>query len=563
MEGKVRKKFIQSTREKLPLYSVGGRPEVCMYKVPEKLRKINEEAYTPRIVSIGPTHRGNSPQLQAAERYKWRCLDRYLGRIKYNFTRLAMMVGELENNVRACYPDSFDNIKREEFLEMIMLDGAFMFELFQENWETNPIDRDTDPTNRDKPIFDNTLMKRDILHDMMLLENQLPISVPLHFWLLTEPRVANFSDIILKYFEEVTLSALPEQPKGGHIRHLVEYLLNIHRPLTSRAPAAKVTLATRSATELQNEAGVTFKEGTGKCLFDIHFSKGELTIPQLTVNEHTETFFRNLIAFEQCERDKVTKDITSYCILMDNLVNTEKDVELLIHYDIIKNSLPDDEQVLKLLNNLRKEATTDKNTFYFAKLFEELDDYSRDYWYQWKANWLQWKRMLRRDYFSNPWSSISVIAAVILLILTVLQTIEEKHRLDNKQPNSKVAKVNLMENVKESDTPSHFNPKDNGFINGHNNHNHHNNGRNRNHSHGGRRQSNLFRNHNNNADNNGKGKKVLKPCFVYGRMNHKTKGCFYRKTDEQKSKRSNKNARNTSGGSVRLANNIAAQVPGV
>ncbi|KAK2995247.1 hypothetical protein RJ640_001118 [Escallonia rubra] len=424
MEGKVLKKFIESTREKLPLYSDGGRPEVCMYKVPEKLRKINEEAYTPRIVSIGPNYRGNLPQLQATERYKWRCLHRFLGRIKHNFTRLAVMVGELENNVRACYPDSFDNIEREEFLEMIMLDGAFMFELFQENWETNPIDRDTDPTNRDKPIFDNILMKRDILHDMTLLENQLPISVPLHFWLLTEPQVANFSDIILKYFEEVTLGALPEQSKGGHVRHLVEYLLYIHRPLTSRAPATKGKLATRSATELQNEAGVTFKQGTGKCLFDVQFSNGDLAIPQLTVNEHTETFFRNLIAFEQCERDKVTKDITSYFILMDNLVDNEKDVELLIASGIIKNLLPDpdNEQVSKLLNNLRKEATTDKTTFYFAKLFEDLDDYSRDYWYQWKANWFRWKRMLRRDYFSNPWSSISVIAAVILLILTVLQT---------------------------------------------------------------------------------------------------------------------------------------------
>ncbi|KAK3002716.1 hypothetical protein RJ639_018750 [Escallonia herrerae] len=415
MEGKVRKKFIQSTREKLLLHSVGGRPEVCMYKVPEKLRKVNEEAYTPRIVSIGPTHRANSPQLQAAERYKWRCLDRYLGRIKYNFTRLAMMVGELEYHVRGCYPDSFDNIKREEFLEMIMLDGAFMFELFQENCDANSLDRD-------KRIFDNILMKGDILHDMMLLENQLPISVPLHFWLLTEPQVANFSDIVLKYFEEVTLGALPEQSKGGHVRHLVGYLLNIHRPLRSRAHATKGKLATRSATELQNEAGVTFKEGTGECLFDIQFSNGELAIPQLTVNEYTETFFRNLIAFEQCERDIVTKDITSYFILMDNLVDNEKDVELLIASGIIKNLLPDNEQVTKLLNNLRKEATTDKNTFYFAKLIEELDDYSRDYWYQWKANWLQWKRMLRRDYFSNPWSSISVIAAVILLILTVLQT---------------------------------------------------------------------------------------------------------------------------------------------
>jgi hypothetical protein len=30
--------------------------ECCIYKVPDKLRKVNEEAYTPKLVSIGPFH---------------------------------------------------------------------------------------------------------------------------------------------------------------------------------------------------------------------------------------------------------------------------------------------------------------------------------------------------------------------------------------------------------------------------------------------------------------------------------------------------------------------------
>ncbi|EEF48785.1 hypothetical protein RCOM_1575280 [Ricinus communis] len=32
--------------------------ECCIYKVPEKLRKVNEAAYTPQFVSIGPLHHG-------------------------------------------------------------------------------------------------------------------------------------------------------------------------------------------------------------------------------------------------------------------------------------------------------------------------------------------------------------------------------------------------------------------------------------------------------------------------------------------------------------------------
>jgi hypothetical protein len=30
----------------------------CIYKVPERLRELNEKAYTPRVVSIGPIHHG-------------------------------------------------------------------------------------------------------------------------------------------------------------------------------------------------------------------------------------------------------------------------------------------------------------------------------------------------------------------------------------------------------------------------------------------------------------------------------------------------------------------------
>ena len=30
------------------------RPECCIYRVPPRLRQVNEEAYTPMLISIGP-----------------------------------------------------------------------------------------------------------------------------------------------------------------------------------------------------------------------------------------------------------------------------------------------------------------------------------------------------------------------------------------------------------------------------------------------------------------------------------------------------------------------------
>jgi len=37
--------------------------------------------------------------------------------------------------------------------------------------------------------------------------------------------------------------------------------------------------------------------------------------------------------------------------------------------------------------------------------------------------WNKWKAMLRRDYFGSPWITMSIIAAVVLLGLTAIQTI--------------------------------------------------------------------------------------------------------------------------------------------
>jgi vacuolar-type H+-ATPase subunit F/Vma7 len=48
----------------LPLVS-----RCCIYKVPQKIRKLNQEAYTPTIVSIGPFHYGDK-RLESMEDLK-------------------------------------------------------------------------------------------------------------------------------------------------------------------------------------------------------------------------------------------------------------------------------------------------------------------------------------------------------------------------------------------------------------------------------------------------------------------------------------------------------------
>ncbi|GLT52996.1 hypothetical protein SLA2020_262960 [Shorea laevis] len=51
------------------IYEPARRPECCIYRVPNKLRDVNKEAYTPKLVSIGPFHHGLE-ELKGMERKK-------------------------------------------------------------------------------------------------------------------------------------------------------------------------------------------------------------------------------------------------------------------------------------------------------------------------------------------------------------------------------------------------------------------------------------------------------------------------------------------------------------
>ncbi|XP_031284996.1 putative UPF0481 protein At3g02645 [Pistacia vera] len=172
------------------------------------------------------------------------------------------------------------------------------------------------------------------------------------------------------------------------------------------------TLVAPTITEL-HQAGVKFKLGSSNHLFDIRFKNGTLEIPKLTLVDETQALIANLQDFEalNCEPTYVN----DYVVIMNYLVNSPKDVEVLVHNEIIENWLSDNEDVSTLFQNLQWETNVDGDDFTYAGLIDDLKAYCKSPWHKWKAT-------LKQNYFNNPWASISVIAAVVLLILTVIQT---------------------------------------------------------------------------------------------------------------------------------------------
>ncbi|KAI3853719.1 hypothetical protein MKW98_025236 [Papaver atlanticum] len=168
-----------------------------------------------------------------------------------------------------------------------------------------------------------------------------------------------------------------------------------------------------TVTEL-SRAGVRFKMGSGSASFlHMKFSDdGVFEIPPISITDGIHRWFRNIIACEHLFNGRTY--MGSYASLMDFLINSAEDVELLRKRGIITNYLGCDEDVSNMFNRLCFEVCSERS--YYFHLNENVNKYYRK-----RRNF--WKATLKGEYFHNPWSIISFLAAVLLIILTFTSTV--------------------------------------------------------------------------------------------------------------------------------------------
>lgn len=172
----------------------------------------------------------------------------------------------------------------------------------------------------------------------------------------------------------------------------------------------------RPAVELR-KAGITFKPSEGGIL-DIRFDDNSATIflPPIRVTDMTEVLFHNLIAFEMC-RPLEPNYVGYYVNFMDNLIDSEEDVALLIRMGVLGNWLGRNKEVVDLFKGLRK-ATVVNLSDVFGQLIKRVNDHYE--------NQIRVEELLQElilDYFSSPWKALASAAAIVLLLLTLVQTI--------------------------------------------------------------------------------------------------------------------------------------------
>ncbi|MED6148864.1 hypothetical protein PIB30_057084 [Stylosanthes scabra] len=386
-----------------------------IYKVPDQIRQLNVEAYIPNEVSIGPLHHGD-PRRQKMEDHKIFYYKHFIQRSSASLPELVSCVRKLEPQIRACYSEKI-NLTAEEFVKLILVDSAFIIELFYR----------CQYTGDDVIVSFQPWLLIMIKYDLILLDNQLPFFVleklyNLAFTLhLNGGHESSFRHLAFGFFASIFIDEPPEPADDSNILHFTDLIrcMYLKQPPCSRED--KKLALSYSANELA-EAGVKFivnkPSPNHGCMLDLEFKNGTLKIPHIEVNDGTEIWLRNVVALEQFYYPQ-EHYIFDYVRFIGQLINAKKDAGVLIKAGIIDYIIGDgndQSSVAKLFNDIRKNIVVTSTNVDYLQICDDLNAYYNHPWHSKMAT-------LRRDYFTTPWKTVASIAGIVLLILTVIQTI--------------------------------------------------------------------------------------------------------------------------------------------
>ncbi|XP_023904595.2 putative UPF0481 protein At3g02645 isoform X1 [Quercus suber] len=426
--------------------SAQWHPECCIYKVPKRLRKVMEQAYTPKLISIGPVHYDNG-ELKNMQMLKLKYFKDFFSRTCKSQKEFASIIEANEDKIRHCYAVEISLPEREDFVKMFLLDSIFIIELFWRN-SVRPSKTERVYILRDY-ILNKPWLAYGILQDLRLLENQLPFFILNLLYNQSSPgNHESFLTLACKYFFGCDGDLSLDENKIKHFTDLHRYFHN--SPPNPDQATGKNIERLHSATKL-DAAGLLFKkrkpqepeensfEGN-RDLLDIKFQKSpeiclcinwswplhclpclgklsslenwqtRLVIPQFVVTDETEELFRNLMALEQCHYPTEAY-ICSYILLLDDLINSKEDVELLVEEGIIVNSLGSNEAVANMVNKFGQEIM-EINSYYF--------DVADAIYKHYRSPWNQNMASLKKIYFRDIWRGTATVVGVLVLIMGFL-----------------------------------------------------------------------------------------------------------------------------------------------
>ncbi|KAF3559988.1 hypothetical protein F2Q69_00014720 [Brassica cretica] len=386
----------------------------CIYRVPNRLREVNPEPYTRQLVLIGPLHHSvkyditytKSMAYLDMEEHKKTYLAEFAARIEGETTidELRRMIKEEEETIRASYQESTAWIQSPEFVEMVLHDSVFIIEFILRF--SGVVDKNGDP------LLAGLSLGITVYYDLILLENQLPFFILEKLFNPIVTRIwphLTFRDLIIIFFG--FQGKIRRSSKFKHFTDLircvrVETLPNLDVWKSKSKPIEHMYNADKL-----DSGGVKFKAVADELSLCVSFKNGCLKIPCLTVDDSLEMKLRNIMALEQCHYPNNAR-VCSYALFLDYLIDTDKDVDLLLEKGILKSWIRQPAKVAQMVNKLVT-GIVDTGSYYHD-IAGEVNKYYRN-----PVN--RSKAILKRVYFGNPWTGTATIAATFLLVMTLIQ----------------------------------------------------------------------------------------------------------------------------------------------
>ncbi|XP_062102891.1 UPF0481 protein At3g47200-like [Humulus lupulus] len=319
-------------------------PSRCsIFKIPTILSRHNQNAFSPNAFSFGPFHH-DKHALKPTEKIKSKYLHGLISRLSYidpsnhispdtTLRNLTEAIRDVQEQALEYYAEPI-GMSEYKFLEILVLDGCFIIELLRKKSYSNL-------REENDPIFSMSCMLQFLHHDLILLENQIPWFVLEILFDLTKttsldtkPLVELVIDFFGTIFSTTPMSIQPLLSLNPNhaSKHILDLLRNLLVSNSNKRKQKSLAWKPMLSAEQLKDSGIQFrKDLASESVLDIKFckNKGILSIPTLLVQETTKTVFRNLISLEQC-CPNYEPIVTSYAVLLDNLINTNTDLQILI-----------------------------------------------------------------------------------------------------------------------------------------------------------------------------------------------------------------------------------------
>ncbi|GLJ51224.1 hypothetical protein SUGI_1089770 [Cryptomeria japonica] len=413
---------------------------ISIHRIPTYFKDLNAKAYIPRVVSLGLFHHQPTRALSAMDRRKVDAVLRMRQRLQPSKkTSLVDLFKKSIPEIASCYEGEMD-AGDETIAWTCLLDGCFVLEILRvltrQEDQINRPDNLTSPTQVEEnsdPIYNKnrvrtcqgfpTAEKPDSFEETGDLEKYKHILGLFHCFVTEEylarrlegkhkPDIKKNSSAICFPIKNYRSRQEEEQLKKQNDKKQSDEKIGDEQELN--------TFIKGSASELFDN-GMKFKPYYGVPSKEkICFRHKTLSLPTVFITDTSEMIFRNLMAMEVC-RPKSMKYVSYYILLMNTLIEGEKDVAVLRREGVIQSSMGTDDEVTDLFNELCKGLNLqDFQEDPFAKVKRDLNMwYNNQRWVKLKRFFIRHPRLLRNFYIF--WAIVLALGAAVPTLLPIVK----------------------------------------------------------------------------------------------------------------------------------------------